>query len=109
MPSTRLLLKSTSPLSAIQTRNASSKHPKDFVAPSQSELEELRERVQEFTRREIPEELAAKTDKSNAFPNELWEKMGEAGFLGVGCYGGIVILVTYMECGANLWVIDNRR
>jgi isovaleryl-CoA dehydrogenase len=46
-------------------------------------LEELRERVQEFTRREITEETAAHTDKSNAFPNEMWQKLGDAGFLGI--------------------------
>jgi isovaleryl-CoA dehydrogenase len=39
--------------------------------------------VQDFTRREIPEELAAHTDKTNAFPNEMWKKMGDAGLLGI--------------------------
>lgn len=39
--------------------------------------------MQEFTRREITEEVAARTDKSNAFPNEMWPKLGEAGFLGM--------------------------
>lgn len=68
---------------ASQYRYASSKHPKGFEAPSNAELVELRERVQEFTRREITEELAAKTDKSNSFPNEIWPKLGEAGFLGM--------------------------
>jgi isovaleryl-CoA dehydrogenase len=34
-------------------------------------------------RREIPEELAAKTDKVNEFPNDMWRKFGEAGFLGI--------------------------
>ncbi|KKO99487.1 isovaleryl-CoA dehydrogenase [Trichoderma harzianum] len=83
-----------SPASSIscQKRLHSQKHPKGFVPPSQEELDELRERVYDFTRREIPEELAAKTDKSNAFPMEMWEKMGEAGFLGVTAdedYGGL--------------------
>lgn len=68
---------------AAQTRWHSSKHPKNFEAPTTEELDELRERVQEFTRREITEEVAAATDKSNAFPNEMWEKLGEAGFLGL--------------------------
>ncbi|KAL7960144.1 acyl-CoA dehydrogenase NM domain-like protein [Trichoderma compactum] len=84
----------SSPASSIssQKRLHSQKHPKGFAAPSQEELDELRERVYDFTRREIPEELAAKTDKSNAFPMEMWEKMGEAGFLGVTAdedYGGL--------------------
>ena len=66
-----------------QHRHASSKHPKGFEPPTRSDLAELRERVQEFTRREIPEEVAAHTDKSNAFPNEMWKKLGDAGFLGI--------------------------
>ncbi|RKU40786.1 hypothetical protein DL546_001278 [Coniochaeta pulveracea] len=71
-------------ISSLQTRAAStSKHPKDFVPPSQADLVELRERVQEFTRREISPEVAAHTDKSNAFPNEMWEKLGSAGLLGI--------------------------
>ncbi|KAL5349786.1 hypothetical protein ACLOAV_004819 [Pseudogymnoascus australis] len=67
----------------IASRNASSKHPKGFVAPTPSDLAELRERVQEFTRREIPEELAAHTDKSNEFPAAMWKKLGDAGLLGI--------------------------
>lgn len=67
----------------IQSRLHSSKHPNGFQAPAAEELEELRERVQEFTRREITEEVAAHTDKSNAFPNEMWQKLGDAGFLGI--------------------------
>ncbi|KAG5749138.1 hypothetical protein H9Q69_013986 [Fusarium xylarioides] len=70
-------------LPALQSRLHSSKHPKGFEAPSNEELDELRERVQEFTRREITEEVAAKTDKTNAFPSEMWQKLGEAGFLGI--------------------------
>ncbi len=66
-----------------QRRNASSKHPKGFEAPSPSDLAELRERVQEFTRRELTEEVAAKTDKTNSFPADMWGKLGEAGFLGI--------------------------
>ncbi|KAI4215317.1 MAG: hypothetical protein LQ351_002217 [Letrouitia transgressa] len=73
-------------------RAASTKHPQGFVPPSNGELQELRERVQEFTRREIPEELAAKTDQNNDFPKEMWNKFGEAGFLGITAgedYGGL--------------------
>ncbi|KFA66758.1 hypothetical protein S40285_05310 [Stachybotrys chlorohalonatus IBT 40285] len=70
-------------LPVTQHRLHSSKHPKGFEAPASEDLEELRERVQEFTRREIPEEVAAHTDKSNAFPNEMWKKLGDAGFLGI--------------------------
>ncbi|KAF4978356.1 hypothetical protein FZEAL_5254 [Fusarium zealandicum] len=70
-------------LPAIQSRLHSSKHPKGFEAPSNEELDELRDRVQEFTRREITEEVASKTDKTNAFPPEMWQKLGEAGFLGI--------------------------
>jgi isovaleryl-CoA dehydrogenase len=70
-------------LSAVQTRYHSQKHPQNFEPPSQGDLTELRERVQEFTRREITEDVAAHTDKSNAFPNEMWQKLGDAGFLGI--------------------------
>jgi isovaleryl-CoA dehydrogenase len=86
----RLLARPTLPIryvaqtiSVTARRNASSKHPKGFEAPSQNELDELRERVQEFTRREIPEELASKTDKTNSFPNDMWQKLGDAGLLGI--------------------------
>lgn len=70
-------------LPTVQTRLHSQKYPKGFEAPAQEDLDELRERVQEFARREITEEVAAHTDKSNAFPNEMWQKLGEAGFLGI--------------------------
>ncbi|PHH86848.1 hypothetical protein CDD83_9673 [Cordyceps sp. RAO-2017] len=69
---------SSSPSSA-----PSSKHPKGFVPPTGEELEELRERVQEFTRRELPEEVAAATDRRNDFPSGMWRKLGEAGLLGI--------------------------
>jgi len=42
--------------------------------------------------REIPEELAQKTDRVNEFPNEMWQKFGEAGFLGITAdeeFGGL--------------------
>ncbi|CRK26347.1 hypothetical protein BN1708_018229, partial [Verticillium longisporum] len=48
-----------------------------------ADLAELRERVQDFTRREMTEDVAARTDKTNAFPNDMWPKLGEAGFLGI--------------------------
>ncbi|KAI1337201.1 isovaleryl-CoA dehydrogenase [Xylariaceae sp. FL0016] len=72
------------PAVTLQRRTyASSKHPQGFEPPTASDLSELRERVQEFTRREIPEEVAARTDQSNAFPAEMWAKLGDAGFLGM--------------------------
>jgi isovaleryl-CoA dehydrogenase len=77
------------------TRHASSsKHPPGFTPPTTEDLYELRERVQEFTRREIPEEVAHETDTSNAFPLDMWRKLGEAGFLGVTAaeeYGGLAM------------------
>jgi isovaleryl-CoA dehydrogenase len=82
------------PLLFAQSRSASTTHPRNFVPPTTDDLTELRERVQEFTRREIPESLAAKTDSSNAFPNEMWRKLGEAGFLGITAdeeYGGLAM------------------
>ncbi|KAF2015655.1 isovaleryl-CoA dehydrogenase mitochondrial precursor [Aaosphaeria arxii CBS 175.79] len=82
------------PLCLNARRHASTKHPKGFVPPTQSDLDELRERVQEFTRREIPETLAQKTDEENAFPNDMWAKFGEAGFLGITAdedFGGLAM------------------
>jgi isovaleryl-CoA dehydrogenase len=77
-----------------QQRHASTKHPKGFAPPSQDDLEELRERTIEFARREIPQEVAQKVDHSNEFPNDMWKKMGEAGFLGITAdedYGGLAM------------------
>ncbi|KAI1077522.1 acyl-CoA dehydrogenase NM domain-like protein [Whalleya microplaca] len=85
-PATRAKYQAQIPpvLSSSHIRHyASSKHPQGFSPPSGADLEELRERVQEFTRREITEEVAAYTDKSNAFPSDMWPKLGEAGFLGM--------------------------
>jgi len=67
----------------VATRYASTKHPSGFTPPTQADLDELRESVREFTRREVPEAVAAHTDATNAFPNALWHKLGEAGFLGI--------------------------
>lgn len=84
-PATRQLRPATSfPVSAIQSRlHSTNKHPQGFEAPAAEELDELRERVQEFTRREVSEEVAAHTDKTNAFPNDMWKKLGDAGLLGI--------------------------
>ncbi|KAK7756550.1 hypothetical protein SLS62_001386 [Diatrype stigma] len=77
----------TATATSFQTRrhasSSSSKHPEGFTPPTADDLAELRERVQEFTRREIPEAVAAATDRGNAFPAEMWAKLGEAGFLGM--------------------------
>ena len=42
----------------------------------------LREQVNTFAAKEIAP-IADKTDKENAFPNELWKKFGDMGLLGV--------------------------
>ncbi|KAL2868519.1 isovaleryl-CoA dehydrogenase [Aspergillus lucknowensis] len=84
----------TKPLIPAVRTLATSKHPKGFVPPSEDDLLELRERVQEFTRREIPEEVAAQTDAQNEFPPDMWKKLGDAGFLGVTAdeeYGGLAM------------------
>ncbi|OJJ83044.1 isovaleryl-CoA dehydrogenase [Aspergillus glaucus CBS 516.65] len=92
--SSRVLSRSRKPLlhRIPAIRPLSTKHPKGFVAPTEDELQELRERVQEFTRREIPEDVATRTDAENEFPAEMWKKLGNAGFLGVTAneeYGGL--------------------
>ncbi|KAJ5759980.1 hypothetical protein N7520_007136 [Penicillium odoratum] len=73
-------------------RSLSTKHPAGFIPPTEDELVELRERVQDFTRREIPAEVAARTDEQNNFPAEMWKKLGDAGLLGITAdeaYGGL--------------------
>ncbi|KAJ5536723.1 Isovaleryl-CoA dehydrogenase [Penicillium frequentans] len=73
-------------------RSVSTKHPAGFTPPTEDELVELRERVQDFTRREIPAEVATRTDEQNNFPAEMWKKLGDAGFLGITAdeaYGGL--------------------
>jgi len=50
----------------------------------------LRAHVRDFARKEI-EPLAERVDQENAFPQELWRKLGDAGLLGVTVsdqYGG---------------------
>ncbi len=50
----------------------------------------LRDQVRNFTSQVI-DPVAAQTDRDNAFPNELWPKLGEMGLLGVTVseeYGG---------------------
>lgn len=98
----RWLLNSTvsqrQPRFALPTRqllrfaSTASKHPSGFTPPSTEDLYELRDRVQEFTRREIPEEVAAATDRNNDFPSSMWKKLGKAGLLGMTAdeeYGGL--------------------
>ncbi|EEA23827.1 hypothetical protein TMatcc_006900 [Talaromyces marneffei ATCC 18224] len=99
----RLLLRPSRPVVAsgarplrgpAWSRQHSTKHPKGFVPPTDDDLIQLRESVQDFSRREIPEEVAARTDQQNEFPAEMWKKFGEAGFLGVTAdeeYGGLAM------------------
>ena len=54
-------------------------------------LEALRETVNRFAVQEILP-LAAKTDDTNDFPNELWKKLGDVGLLGITVseeFGGV--------------------
>lgn len=80
--------------SALRKASTTSKHPSGFIPPSPEDLSELRERVQEFTRREITQEVAQQTDRNNDFPGSMWKKLGEAGFLGMTAdeeYGGLAM------------------
>ena len=54
------------------------------------EVELLRQHVQQFAAREIAP-IAAQVDEQNAFPADLWRKIGDAGLLGITVaeqYGG---------------------
>ncbi|KAM4058238.1 acyl-CoA dehydrogenase, middle domain-containing protein [Hirsutella rhossiliensis] len=95
-------------LSSIQTRLHSSKHPKGFEPPTTEELEELRERVQDFTRREITEAVAAHTDKSDAFPNEMWPKLGGSGLPGCLVAGTSIGALAMSESGSGSDVVSMR-
>lgn len=98
--STRSLRRNIIPaLAPAFARSISTKHPAGFTPPSEDELLELRERVQDFTSmlsaplskhlrprltitgREIPAEVAARTDEVNNFPAEMWKKLGDAGYV----------------------------
>ncbi|KAI4731483.1 acyl-CoA dehydrogenase NM domain-like protein [Aureobasidium sp. EXF-10728] len=99
--STRPVLRALARGSKLQQRSLSTtrsclarKHPNGYAPPAREDLEELRERTREFALREIPEDVAVKTDHDNAFPNDMWLKMGEAGLLGITAdedYGGLAM------------------
>lgn len=80
-----------------QRRHASTthpKHPQGFEPPTSDDLAELRERVQDFVRRELTEEVAGSVDRTNNFPADMWAKLGDAGLLGITAddeYGGLAL------------------
>ena len=62
------------------------------ITTDAGELNELREAVHEFCKKEIPQELAIQVDTANAFPSAMWKKLGDAGFLGITApeeFGGL--------------------
>ncbi|KAA1469368.1 acyl-CoA dehydrogenase NM domain-like protein [Dentipellis sp. KUC8613] len=83
----------TAPLTSAsqsQRRHASSFY-NTAIAGLTSEQQEFRNAVSEFAQREVAPR-AADIDKSNNFPMDLWEKLGDMGLLGVTVsskYGGI--------------------
>lgn len=94
----KTLSRTIRPLSRLHSlqakRHASTKHPRNFVPPSRTDLVELRDSVRDFTSREIPESLAHATDTTNAFPPSMWAKLGSAGLLGITAdeeYGGLAM------------------
>ncbi|KAH0390895.1 acyl-CoA dehydrogenase NM domain-like protein, partial [Aureobasidium melanogenum] len=101
MMSSKPVLRVFAQVSKLQRRTLSTtqsclarKHPNGYVPPAREDLEELRERTREFALREIPEDVAVKTDHNNEFPNDMWRKMGEAGLLGITAdedYGGLAM------------------
>ncbi len=62
----------------------------DFDFNLGSTVDQLKDSIRDFSHREISP-LATKIDKENDFPQELWEKMGKMGLLGITVeekYGG---------------------
>ena len=62
------------------------------MLPVMSSLSSVKLLTMSCPGREIPEDLARKTDEVNEFPNDMWLKFGEAGFLGITAdeqYGGM--------------------
>ncbi len=62
------------------------------IVTSQGDLNELREAVVAFCKKEIPDNIARDTDANNIFPNDMWQKFGNAGLLGITVpeeYGGL--------------------
>lgn len=62
------------------------------------EVDMLRDHVYAFAQGEIAP-LAESADENNAFPNELWPKLGEMGLLGVTVseqYGGATWVIWRM-------------
>lgn len=45
--------------------------------------------------REIPAEVAARTDEQNNFPPEMWKKMGEAGYYSIPMLRIMLPLLIY--------------
>ncbi|KAI0705911.1 acyl-CoA dehydrogenase/oxidase [Cytidiella melzeri] len=61
------------------------------IAALTEEQTEFRDAVTEFAKKEVAPR-AAEIDKTNTFPSDLWEKMGEMGLLGITVshkYGGL--------------------
>ncbi|CAD0022071.1 unnamed protein product [Aureobasidium pullulans] len=74
----RPLLRGIAQISQSQYRTLSTtqsclarKHPNGYAPPAREDLEELRERTREFALREIPEDVAVKTDHDNEFPKDI--------------------------------------
>ncbi|CCL99273.1 uncharacterized protein FIBRA_01288 [Fibroporia radiculosa] len=72
-----------------QRRNAS--HYNADIAGLSEEQAEFRDAVADFAEREVAPR-AAEIDRSNNFPTDLWEKLGDMGLLGITVapeYGGL--------------------
>eukprot|EP00455_Lapot_gusevi_P018651 TRINITY_DN2022_c0_g1_i3.p1 TRINITY_DN2022_c0_g1~~TRINITY_DN2022_c0_g1_i3.p1 ORF type:complete len:416 (+),score=172.15 TRINITY_DN2022_c0_g1_i3:64-1311(+) len=91
----RALRKSTSLVSTALRRQQCARfswlHARDSLAAFSETQTQLRQTVEDFARREVAPR-AADVDKNDAFPMDLWKKMGDLGLLGVTAspdYGGL--------------------
>lgn len=91
LKATRLITPQRSSILQQACRTFGASKPFNYTLLQLDEVREgLRETAEKFAQEEISP-LAAETDKTDKFPNHLWKRMGDMGFLGITVeenYGG---------------------